>query len=231
MATIVAPLAAYAVVFQTALYFTLPSRLRARVAPMVTGAAGAGVVLVVAATFGPGRVGIRGGDPAEALLWGLAAVVAALTLCVALMTSPSRRALLADPRIVSLDRRRAAVEILIRIPVFTVLIEEAFFRGVLHAALVALYPLDVAVWIGAGLFGIWHIGPGLDQARAGAKTPQQGAVHTVMTVVATAVAGFALVWLRIATGSIWAPVAVHAAVNMTMAAVARISSGRRAVAG
>ncbi len=231
MSTIVAPLAAYAVVFQTALYFTLPTRLRARVAPVVTGAAGASVVVVVAATFGPGRVGLLGGDLAETVVWGLGATVAALTVGAVLMTSPSRRALLADPRIVSLDRGRAAFEILVRIPVFTALIEEAFFRGVLHAALVALYPLDVAVWVGAGLFGMWHIGPGLDQARAGAKSSQQGAIHTVATVVATTVAGFALVWLRIETGSIWAPVAVHAAVNMTMAGVARITSRRLQLAG
>jgi membrane protease YdiL (CAAX protease family) len=42
-----------------------------------------------------------------------------------------------------------------------------------------------------------------------------------VTVVATTVAGAALVWLRIETGSIWAGVAVHAALNMTMALFAR----------
>jgi membrane protease YdiL (CAAX protease family) len=43
----------------------------------------------------------------------------------------------------------------------------------------------------------------------------------VVTVVVTTLAGLFLVWLRIETGSIWAPVAVHAAINMTMAIFAR----------
>jgi membrane protease YdiL (CAAX protease family) len=52
-------------------------------------------------------------------------------------------------------------------------------------------------------------------------TAGAGALHTAVTVVATTVAGAFLVWLRIETGSIWAPVAVHAAINMTMALFSR----------
>ncbi len=48
----------------------------------------------------------------------------------------------------------------------------------------ALYPVEVAVWLGAGLFGIWHVGPGLDQARAGEKSRRAGALHTVSTTAA-----------------------------------------------
>jgi membrane protease YdiL (CAAX protease family) len=48
-------------------------------------------------------------------------------------------------------------------------------------------------------------------------------------VVATTVAGAFFVWLRIETGSIWAPVAVHAAINMTMALFARIAARRSAL--
>jgi membrane protease YdiL (CAAX protease family) len=49
-------------------------------------------------------------------------------------------------------------------------------------------------------------------------------VHVAITVAATTAAGAFLVWLRIETGSIWVPVAVHAGVNMTLAAFARLAT-------
>jgi membrane protease YdiL (CAAX protease family) len=109
----------------------------------------------------------------------------------------------------------------------TALIEEAFFRGVLHAALIALYPPSVALIGGALLFGLWHVGPGLDQARATAKDWRRNALHVGITVLATSLVGAALVWLRMETGSIWAPVAVHAGINMTMAVYSRIAVSRQ----
>ena len=36
--------------------------------------------------------------------------------------------------------------------------------------------------------------------------------------------GAGLVWLRMETGSIWAPLAVHAGLNMTMAVFARTAA-------
>jgi membrane protease YdiL (CAAX protease family) len=142
----------------------------------------------------------------------------------AMMQRADLRQQLADPRLASLSRREAFGQIFVRIPVFTALIEEAFFRGVLHAALMALYPVEVAIWLGAGLFGLWHIGPAVDQARAGEKSVVASAAHTAVTVVAMTAAGAFLVWLRIETGSIWAGVAVHAAINMTMALFARAAA-------
>lgn len=221
----VAPLTAYAMVFQTLLYISLPARLRTRIAPLVTGLIGAAVALGAGYLFGFEQIGLVGGDPSTALAWGLAT---ALVFVSAGMTMLSRDDLsneLSDPRLASLGRREAFGQIFVRIPVFTALIEEAFFRGVLHAALMALYPTEVAIWMGAGLFGLWHIGPGVDQARAGAKSLRASAVHTAVTVVAMTVAGAFLVWLRIKTGSIWAPVAVHAVANITMALFARHAAG------
>jgi CAAX protease family protein len=226
LAAVVVPLAAYAIVFQTALYITLPVRLRTRVAPLVTGMVGAGVSIGAGLIFGFHRIGLVGGDPLTAVAWGLVAVVVTSTIGMVMLTRDELRPQLADPRLASLSRGEAFTQIFVRIPVFTALIEEAFFRGVLHAALIALYPTPVAIWLGAGLFGLWHIGPGVDQAQAGSKTMRAGAVHTALTVVATTVAGAFFVWLRIETGSIWAPVAVHAAINMTMAIFARTAARR-----
>jgi len=224
LAAAVAPLAAYAVVFQTLLYLSLPQRLRTRVAPLVTGVVGAALSLAAATIFGFERVGLSGGNFATTLAWGGVTVVALAILGFAMLQRPDMRVQLADPRLAGLSRSNAFVQIFVRIPVFTALIEEAFFRGVLHAALMALYPLEVAIWLGAGLFGFWHIGPGVDQARAGEKSVRASAAHTALTVVATTVAGAFLVWLRIETGSIWAGVAVHAAINMTLALFARAAA-------
>jgi membrane protease YdiL (CAAX protease family) len=224
LAAAVAPLAAYAVVFQTVLYLSLPQRLRTRVVPLVAGVVGATLSLAAGAIFGFDRVGLAGGDVATALAWGGVAVLGMAVLGFAMMQRADLRQQLADPRLASLSRREAFGQIFVRIPVFTALIEEAFFRGVLHAALMALYPVEVAIWLGAGLFGLWHIGPAVDQARAGEKSVVASAAHTAVTVVAMTAAGAFLVWLRIETGSIWAGVAVHAAINMTMALFARAAA-------
>lgn len=224
LAAAVAPLAAYAVVFQTVLYLSLPQRLRTRVVPLVTGVVGAILSLAAGAIFGFDRVGLTGGDITTTLAWGGVTVLGMAVLGFGMMQRPDLRLQLADPRLASLGRLEAFGQIFVRIPVFTALIEEAFFRGVLHAALIALYPLEVAIWLGAGLFGLWHIGPAVDQARAGEKSVVASAAHTAATVVVMTLAGAFLVWLRIETGSIWAGVAVHAAINMTMALFARVAA-------
>lgn len=228
LAAAVAPLAVYAVIFQTVLYMSLPARLRTRVAPWVTGVVGAALTIAAGLIFGFDRVGLVGGDPMTALAWGLATVLVMSAIGWVMLSRDELRPQLADPRLAALSNREAFTQIFVRIPVFTALIEEAFFRGVLHAALIALYPTEVAIWLGAGLFGLWHIGPGVDQAQAGDKTLRSGTLHTVGTVVATTLAGAALVWLRVETGSIWAPVAVHAGINMTMAVFARVAASKTA---
>lgn len=226
LAAAVAPLAAYAVVFQTALYVSLPARLRTRIAPLVTGLIGAGVALVAALIFGFEHIGLAGGDPATTLAWGGVTVLVVSVIGVAMLSRDDLRDRLAGQPLARLGNFDAFTQVFVRIPVFTALIEEAFFRGVLHAALMALYPAEMAIWLGAGLFGLWHIGPGVDQALIGGASVRGRALQTAITVVTTTVAGAFLVWLRIETGSIWAPVAVHAGMNMTLAGVVWLA-GRR----
>ena len=225
LATAVAPLAAYAVFFQTAVYLSLPGPLRRRWAPAFTGWVGLSVVIASAALFGLRRIGLGPIDPTITGMWSLGAGLITGVVGLAMLLTPSMRGGLADPRLAGLSTGQTAVHVLIKIPFVTALIEEAVFRGVIHAALVALYPMPVALWLGAGLFGLWHIGPGLDHADASQVEGSGRVAHTVVTVVATTVAGAFLVWLRMETGSIWAPVAVHATVNMTMALFARRAAG------
>lgn len=221
LASTVAGLAAFAIIFQTAVYFLFPSRLRSRWAPTTVGFGGAAIVFAAAAIFGLERVGLsRAGVPVAVAL-GAVTVVGVSLIAWFMVRRPDTRNTLADPRLAAMSTREAVAQIFVRIPFFTAFVEEAFFRGVLHAALMALYPAEVALWIGAGLFGVWHVGPGYDQARANGTSRRQGLVHTVVTVVAMTAAGAFLVWLRMETGSIWAPFAIHAGLNMTMALWAR----------
>ncbi len=218
------PLVAYAVGFQTLVYLMLPGRFRVTWAPLVTSSVGAAVVVVAAVWFGPTAIGLSGPDGGLLASWGSATLVAMCTVGLVMMSRPQLRGHLADPRMGAMSSRTAAAHILVRIPLVTVVIEEAVFRGVLHAALIAVYPEPMALWGGAVLFGLWHIGPGLDQAHANDRTSMARFVHVAVTVVATTAAGAFLVWLRIETGSIWVPVAVHAGVNMTLAAFARLAT-------
>jgi membrane protease YdiL (CAAX protease family) len=217
----IGPLAAYAAAFQTIVYLLLPRRHRTRWAPLVTGSVGAGVVVLAGSIFGFERIGLGSVDPGVVVFWTVITASVVSLVGLTMFAVPQLRSALADPRLAALSARESFVQIFVRIPVMTALIEEAVFRGVLHSALMALYPPAAAVWIGAALFGMWHIGPGLDQAESAESGTVAGWVHTLITVTATTVAGAALVWLRIETGSIWAGVAVHAALNMTMALFAR----------
>ena len=58
-----APLAAYAVVFQTIVYVVLPSRRRTMWAPMVTGTVGAILTIAAGLIFGFDTIGLGAADP------------------------------------------------------------------------------------------------------------------------------------------------------------------------
>ena len=218
------PLVAYAVGFQTLVYVLLPGRFRARWAPLVTGLVGAAVVIVAGAWFGLDTIGLAMPDFGTVAAWGVGTVLVMSMVAMVMMSHPQLRGQLADPRMAAMTPRQAASQILIRIPIMTALIEEAVFRGVLHAALIALYPAPIALWAGAALFGMWHIGPGLDQAKATDRRTLASVAHVMLTVMVTTIVGAGLVWLRMETGSIWAPLAVHAGLNMTMAVFARTAA-------
>jgi hypothetical protein len=227
LVTTALPLVAYAVGFQTLVYLALPGRFRVMWAPFVTGLVGAALVMVAGTWFGFDTIGLGVPDPGTVAAWAVLTVGVVSAIGMTMLSRPQLRYQLADPRMAAMSTRQAASQIFIRIPVMTALIEEAVFRGVLHSALIALYPEPIALWGGAVLFGLWHIGPGLDQARSVDRRSLAGVAHVMITVIATTIAGAALVWLRLETGSIWAPVAVHAGMNMTLAVFARVAARPR----
>ena len=166
----------------------------------------------------------------EGLRWGglgTAVVAAGYTIGLA---ARAVRPLLADERVAGADGSEIAYQVLIRIPLGTVLWEETAFRGVLLAALLRVQSPHTAIGTSAAVFGLWHIRPTLSAAAANDLAHGlPGRTAAVLSgCVVTAAAGALFTCLRIRSGSLLAPVLVHAATNClgTLAATAAHRLGR-----
>ncbi len=168
-----------------------------------------------------------------------AAVAAVYAAGVAL---PRTRPLFLDERALALSRGRLAEEILLQVPVGTVLLEEVAFRGVLPALLASRGPFcrplpsRTAAAASAALFGLWHVLPAMDMARANpalgrvasAEPPAEpgSAQRTVRlvagTVLSTGAAGSLLHELR-RRGGLLAPSLLHLATNSLGYLAARLA--------
>jgi uncharacterized protein len=133
----------------------------------VTNLGATGVLLATAAASGLTAADL--GLPTSRLPTGLrcaagpAGGLAAAWLVLAAV--PATRPVLADRRITGLSWPQVAYQVLVRIPVGTVLWEETAFRGVLQAALRRVLPGPAAIAVTSGLFGVWHIGPTIAALR------------------------------------------------------------------
>jgi len=172
----------------------------------VAAAAGSGLT---AADMGFGR---EEWPPGRLGAW-VAATVAAGWLVIAAV--PATRPVLNDKRITSLDGRAVAYQAVVRIPIGTVLWEEAAFRGVLQAALRRVLPETATIVVTSTVFGIWHVRPTLQALRVnGLASDRKKAVARVAAgVAATTAGGVLLSWLRARSGSLTAPVLLHLATN------------------
>ncbi len=132
---------------------------------------------------------------------------------------PGTRSLFRDGRVIGVGVGGALFQALIRLPVGTALFEETLFRGVLFAWLRRRTSTLRAAVGSSVLFGLWHALP----AWSTISLYQEGAIRdagaaasvgvVVGGVVASGMAGAGLVWLRLRTNSLAAPVIVHAAAN------------------
>ncbi len=105
-----------------------------------------------------------------------------------------------------------------RIPILTAFAEEVVHRGAVWWVLDQAGGADLALWGTTVSFALGHVVVARDQAiREERSVP----TWVVVTVLATGVAGLLLGWLRLRTGGIWAPMGVHAGVNMALALGAR----------
>jgi len=149
------------------------------------------------------------------LSWGGACAAAVAGGYAVALAVPGLRPLLADARVAGLDGGEITYQVLVRIPLGTVLWEEVAFRGVLLAALTRLVSVRAATAVSAAAFGIWHIRPTLSALAAndlaGGPVLRAGAV--LLGCLVTAAAGGPFTWLRLRSGSLLAPALLHLATN------------------
>ena len=131
---------------------------------------------------------------------------------------PATRSLFEDSRVDG-SLLGSLAQALLWVPLGTVVIEEVAFRGVLPALFAVRWGRGRANVASALLFGLWHVlpawrintaNPVFREALPG--TPGQ-ITAIVLGVVATAIAGLFLSWLRDRSGSLLAPVMLHTATN------------------
>jgi membrane protease YdiL (CAAX protease family) len=144
--------------------------------------------------------------------------------CAAGVAVPAVRPLFADARRAGADGGDVAYQVLIRIPLGTVLWEETAFRGVLLAALTRTFFQPAALGASAVLFGVWHVRPTAEAVAANdlAPGPVMRWLAVLLGCTATAAAGWLFAWLRVRSGSLLAPVLLHLGTNTvgTLAAAA-----------
>lgn len=136
------------------------------------------------------------------------------------LTIPTTRELFEDRRVEELGTNRLLYEVLIRIPLGTVLAEELAFRGVIYAVVRRHRGNMAAIVVSSVLFGLWHVLPaaGLGDVNPTASDTlgeQSAWVSVAFGVGATTIAGVALASLRRWTDSLYTPLLVHLATNTT----------------
>lgn len=195
-----------------------PARWRDHVVHVGAALAGIGGAIWLFTRFDIGR-GVH-----MAWVWTLAGVaVATLVVAVAHLSAPVGR-MLCDRRIGQMSTAGFFTYTLLRIPLLTAVAEEVLFRGVVWLLLERLAG-STGAWIGSSVaFALAHVVVAWQQARREGYSLVR---WIASTLASTGAAGLLLGGLRLLTGGIWAPVGVHAAVNMILAFGARSMAARR----
>jgi uncharacterized protein len=183
-------------------------RVEAPAAQLATGPAAAALILLVARSSAGSWTEV--GLTTRGAGWAAAAVSLTALVYAAALGIPATRRLFRDPRYLQ-GLRPALVTALISVPLATVAVEEAAFRG-------ALWPV---AWATPVLFGLWHILPG---SRTNAAVAGRWAL--VATFGFTTAAGVLLALLREVSGGLLAPFALHWAVNGLGVLAAALAAGR-----
>jgi len=165
---------------------------------------------LTAADLGLGRAELR---PGVRLGSRLAAAAACGWVLAA--AAPAARPILRDERVAGLSGRSIAYQVMVRIPLGTVLWEETAFRGVLQAALSRVMTGGAAIAVTSAVFGIWHVRPTAGALRVNERAggPGRTLAGVGSGVAATAAGGVLLSWLRVRSGSLAAPMLLHLATN------------------
>lgn len=112
--------------------------------------------------------------------------------------------------------------VMISIPLATVLLEELIFRGILFSLLRKVMNIKYSIVFTSLAFGLWHLFSaslvsvsGLDLSFAIPKI-----LIILGVVIATSLAGWFFLWLRIKSNSLLAPILVHWTINGTATVLA-----------
>lgn len=176
-----------------------------------------------AADLGLSRNRIAGG-----LLTGLAAsglVAAAVALSA---TLPATRRWFLDERATTGNAGYVLYHTMVRIPLGTAVAEEAIFRGSLLGLLLQRHSRVRASAITSVLFGCWHILPTLDTlalnpvALVVGDDPARTGGAVLAAVLLMTAAGLGFSWLRFRGDSVVTPMTVHAVLNGSSFAAARL---------
>jgi membrane protease YdiL (CAAX protease family) len=171
------------------------------------------VAIGVAAGMTVAELGLSRADLPRGLRYG--AVAAGLVTAVVLVAAlvPAFSSAFDDDR-VEIGFGAMLVKALVVIPIGTVLVEELIFRGVLLGLLRRIAPTVVAVLVASILFGLWHVYPAWRGDAENQALVSAGKLSAVLgTMAATTVAGLVFGWLRVASGSLAAPMLAHCATN------------------
>jgi uncharacterized protein len=164
------------------------------------------------------QLGLGTGTLVAGLIWGGVAVgLVAGAYAVGLAVPVSRRLFL-DARH-RVGASQAARRALLVVPLGVVVLEEVAFRGVVWGLVEVEHGTAWATAVSSVLFGLWHVLPALDGARAstgpGEPVPPGGVLvrQVLGTVLFTTVAGLVFALLRDRSGSLLAPFLLHWATN------------------
>lgn len=183
--------------------------------------AGAALAVYLASRVGASvdDMGLEPSNLAAGLKVGLLTVVPIAAVVAVGVAIPWTRDFFADSRVLSGGTGRALYELLVRIPLGTALAEELIFRGALMGVFLRKRSPLVATVLSSLVFGLWHISPTIQSLTTNsavnrASTGALAGLGIVSGVVAvTALAGAALAWLRLKSGSVLAPWIAHTCLN------------------
>lgn len=184
-------------------------------------AAGAAGLLVLGRRLGltPTELGTSRRNLKKGVVAGVAvAAIVAIGTIAAALASPTR-GLFQDARAEGLGVPDLLYEALVRIPVGTAVFEEVLFRGVLLGWLAKHHGAAKAIVGSSVLFGMWHVLPTWEvtslfregSLREAGMWQAQAAVAGGVAI--TSVVGVAFSVLRLRSGSLVAPIIVHAIAN------------------
>ena len=180
------------------------------------------LIALGALELSPDELGLSGSSPRGLGAGVVIGIVASAPLFL-FLGHPRGARLLADRRVEGLSGRALAFQILVRVPLGTVMLEEVAFRGVI-LALLGGSDRPVAIAVSSVAFGFWHVAPTINLVAANRPHASNADKRRAVAgaVAFTALAGIALAGLRFASGGLAGPIGVHATVNGlgTLAAVA-----------